>query len=143
MRKIIKSVIIASGLALIAIGAYWFLIHPNSYKYDTAVKNGDVVMGASGLKNVKKFHAFIEKVENKQSDKVRITAYSKEGYPIIFDLDFDGKIINCTTDNTRNIFGREYSIKHKEYTKIIKNEINDYSLVDETGKFEDEWIFQE
>lgn len=130
-------------MVLISVGIYWFVIHTNSYNYNTAIKNGDVVMGASGLANVANLHTFIEKVRNSQPDKIRVTAYSKEGHPIIFDLDFDGKIIKCTTDNTRNLYGREYFKKHKEYTKIIKDEINDYFLVDETGKYKNQWIFQE
>jgi hypothetical protein len=93
--------------------------------------------------NIEKFHTFIENVEKKQSDKIRITVYSKEGYPTIFDLDFDGKVIKCTTDNTRNPYGRNWFKKYGEYTKISKNEINDYFLVDETGKYKNEWIYQE
>lgn len=138
-----KIVVAFLVLTLIATGVYWFLIHPTSYKYNTAVRNGDVVMGPVGFANVEKFHTFIKNVENKQSDKIRIAAYSKEGYPTIFDLDFNGKIIKCTTDNTRNPYGRNNFKKHGEYTKILKDEINDYSLVDETGKYKNVWIFQE
>jgi len=100
-------------------------------------------MGAGGLANVDKFHSFIKNVEYKQPDKIRITAYSKEGYPEIFNLDFDGNIIKCTTDNTRNLYGREKAKRYGEYTKITKDEINDYSLVDETGKYEEQCILQE
>ncbi|MDF2589306.1 MAG: hypothetical protein K0S41_3147 [Anaerocolumna sp.] len=51
--------------------------------------------------------------------------------------------IKCTTDNTRNLYGRDYTKRYGEYIKIMKDEKNDYSLVDETGKYEDQWIFQE
>lgn len=51
--------------------------------------------------------------------------------------------IKCTTDNTRNLYGRDYTKSYGEYTKIMKDERNDYSLVDETGKYEEQWIFQE
>lgn len=142
-KKTIKGAIIFLVVALMSIGTYLVIIYPNSYNYDTAVKNGDVVMGAGGPDNVDKLHAFIMKVENKQSDKIRITAYSKEGYPTIFDLDFDGKIITCTTDNTRNRYGRDELKNQGKYTKIIKNEMNDYFLVDELGENENKWIFQE
>ncbi|HCL03021.1 MAG TPA: hypothetical protein DHW61_11535 [Lachnoclostridium phytofermentans] len=141
MRKIVKICTLIIVLALTFGGVYWFIIHPKTYKYDTAVKNGDVVMGAGGSANVGKFHSFIKNVENKQPDKIRITAFSKEGYPKIFDLDFDGNIIKCTTDNTRNLFGRDNTKKYGEYTKITKDEKNDYMLEDETGK--GVWIFQE
>jgi hypothetical protein len=143
MKKTIKRIIAFVSFALVTIGIYWYVIHPNSYRYDTAVRNGDVVMGAGGLANVEKFHTFIANVKNKQPDKIRITAYSKEGYPEIFDLDYNGRIIKCTSDNTRNLFGRDNFKKYGEYTKILKNEINYYFLVDESGKYKDLWIFQE
>lgn len=141
MRRISFALYLLLSLAFIVF--YWFSFHPKSYNYNTAVNNGDVVMGAAGKVNIEKFHDFIKSVENKQRDIVRITAYSKEGYPIIFDLDFDGKIIKCVTDNTRNLYGREYFKKYGEYTKISKNEINDYFLIDERGKYENKFIFQE
>lgn len=143
MKKIVKICIFIIVLVPTIIMVYWFLIHPNSYDYNKAVKNGDVVMWAGGLSNVDKFHSFIKDVENKQPGKIRITAYSKEGYPEIFDINFDGNIIKCTTDNTRNLYGRDYTKSYGEYTKIMKDERNDYSLVDETGKYEEQWIFQE
>jgi hypothetical protein len=143
MKRVVKICILIIVLIPTIIGVYWFMIHPKSYNSDKAVKNGDVVMGPGGLVNVDKFHSFIKNVENQQPDKIRITAYSKEGYPEIFDLDFDGDIIKCTTDNTRNLYGREKTKRYGEYTKITKNEINDYFLVDETGKYEEQWIFQE
>lgn len=144
MRKIVKisiSIVCIITLALTISGAYWFIIHPKTYNYDTAVKNGDVVMGASGLANIDKLHSFIKNVENMQPDKIRITAYSKEGYPEIFDLDFDGKLIKCTTDNTRNLYGRDFTKKHGEYTRITKDENYNYMLEDEAGK--SVFIFQE
>jgi hypothetical protein len=143
MKKIVKIGFSFIVLILTISGAYWFIIHPKSYDYDKAVKNGDVVMGAGGLVNVDKFHSFIKNVENKQPDKLRITAFSKEGYPEIYDMDYDGNIIKCTIDNTRNLFGRDNTKSYGEYTKITKNEKNDYNLVDDTGKYKSVWIFQE
>lgn len=139
-RKSITKPII---LALIAIAFYWFVIHPNTYRYHTAVKNGDVVMGPSGKKNVEKLYTFIKNVEIKQADKIRITAYSKEGDPEIIDLNFDGKIIKATIDNTRDHYGRDWHKKHGEYTKITKDEKKNYLLIDESGKYPDVWIYQE
>lgn len=147
MKKIVKKVVIICIVIIVLvptiIWVYLFKIRPSSYNYDKAVKNGDVVMGVSRLANVDKFHSFIKHVENRQPDKIRITAYTLEGDPIIFDLDFDGNIIKCTTDNTRDLYSIDKTKSYGEYTKIIKNEINDYFLVDETGKYEETWIFQE
>lgn len=143
MCKIIRIAAVCLALILISIGVYWFIIHPNTYKYDTAVKRGDVVMSPSGQANVEKLHTFIQKVQDHQPDKIRVAAYSKEGYPSIHDLNYDGKVIRCTTDNTRNPYGRSILKEYGVYTKVTVNDIHDYSLIDETGKYKKEWIFQE
>lgn len=143
MNKSIKRITLFAVIFLVAVGFYWLLIRPNTYTYDTALKNGDVVMGAGGVANVEKLYAFIDNVELKKSDQIRITAYSKEGNPIIFDLEFDGVIIKCTSDNTRDRYGITLFKEYGEYNKITKDERNDYFLIDETGKYEDRWIFQE
>ncbi|PKM93106.1 MAG: hypothetical protein CVU84_17505 [Firmicutes bacterium HGW-Firmicutes-1] len=143
MRRVLKNTIIVLILAVVFTCFYWFIIHPNSYDYNTAVNNGDVVMGPEGPINKEGLIQYIKNVELKQIEKIRITAYSKEGYPIIFDLEYDGTIIICNTDNTRNAYGREKSKQYGEYTKIIKGDYNDYFLIDETGRYQKQWIFQE
>ena len=143
MITTVKKVILFSVLIMIAAFFYWTWIRPNTYPYETAVKNGDVVMGAGGVENVEKLYAFMENTENSRVDQIRITAYSKEGNPIIFDLKFEGEIIKCTSDNTRDRYGIRLFKAYGEYTKILKDERKDYFLIDETGKYEDRWIFQE
>jgi len=143
---VIKSVtkyMLLAVLSIVVVGLYWLLIRPNTYSYDTALKNGEVVMGASGVANVEKLHVFIENTKRGQAVQIRITAYSKEGSPIIFDLEFDGEIIKCTSDNTRDRYGITLFKEYGEYNKVTKDERNDYFLIDETGKYEDLWIFQE
>jgi hypothetical protein len=145
MSKTMKKVIIFVFLVLTIIGTYWFLIHPNTYKYKTAARNNNVVNSLSGNVNVNKLYNFIRNVENKKQDKIRIVSYTIEGDAIITDLKYDGNIIKCRTDSTRDRFGSR-TINHGEYTKIIMDE-NDrylnYRLVDENGKYPDEGIFHE
>jgi hypothetical protein len=75
------------------------------YRYETAIKNGDIV-GFNGSKyNIKKLDQFMENVEKGKKDKIRITKYTDEGGAIITDLEYDGKKINYTYDNTRDGFG--------------------------------------
>jgi hypothetical protein len=143
MNKSIRRLILYTVLFLIIAGFYWVAIRPNAYPYESALKNGDVVMGASGVANVEKLYAFIENLEQNQADQIRITAYSKEGRPIIFDLEFNGEIIKCKSDNTRDRYGITFFKEYGEYTKVIRNERKDYFLIDDTGKYEDRWIFQE
>ena len=122
-----------------------FLIHPNTYKYKTAAKNNNVVNSFQGNVNVDKLYNFISNVESKKQDKIRIVSYTIEGDAMITDLQYDGNIIKCRTDSTRDRFGSR-TINYGEYTKIIINE-NDgylnYMLVDESGKYSDEGIFHE
>ncbi len=143
MKKTAKIIVFLVVALLAGCVIYWFLIHPNSYKFDTAVKNGDIVMGPAGKRNVDRLHVFITNIVEKRPDTVRITTYSKEGYPTIFDLVYDGQIIKCTEDNTRNLCGRVITTRYGEYTRIIKQDNRDYVLVDQTGKYEPKWIFQE
>jgi hypothetical protein len=99
----------------------------------------------SGNFNIDKLYNFINNVESKKQDKLRIVSYTKEGDAIITDLQYDGNIIKCRTDSTRDRFGSRM-ISHGEYTKIVMEE-NDsyinYRIVDESCKYQDERIFQE
>jgi hypothetical protein len=74
IKKFINRFTLFAVLILIAVGLYRFVIHPGTYTYDTAIKNGDVVMGAGGVANVEKLHEFIENLEHGQFDQIRITA---------------------------------------------------------------------
>ena len=143
VSKSVPKYMLLAVLSIVVVGLYWLLIRPNTYTYDTALKNGDVVMGAGGVANVEKLYAFIENTEHSQADQIRITAYTKEGNAIIFDLEFDGEIIKCTSDNTRDRYGITLFKEYGEYNKVTKDERNDYFLIDETGKYDDLWIFQE
>ena len=141
--KQIQKYLLLAVFIFIVIGFYRFLIYQNTYPYVTALKNGDVVMGAGGVANVEKLYTFIDNLEHDQADSIQITAYSKEGSPSIFDLEFDGILIKCTSDNTRDRYGITLFKEYGEYTKVEKNERKDYFLIDETGKYEERWIFQE
>jgi signal peptidase I len=80
-------------------------LNKSPYKYETAIKNGDIVGFNGGKYNIKKLDQFMENVKKGKKDRIRITTYTTEGGAIITDLEYDGKNINYTCDNTRDGFG--------------------------------------
>ena len=106
MKKVI--IIVISFLLLISIGC----IEPikptynrSPYNPEDAIKNGDVVNVQGQEYNAEKLDQFMENIKNNKNDKIRITMYTIEGDPILIDLEYDGKRIFYTYDNTRDGFG--------------------------------------
>lgn len=86
------------------------------------------------------YHFFIHLVSNKSQAHVRVTAYSKEGYPIIFELTYDAKNLICTIDNTRNLYGWDFLKRTEIFETIQVDSNNDVFLVTKEGV--QQWIFQ-
>ncbi|UOF92477.1 DUF4362 domain-containing protein [Fodinisporobacter ferrooxydans] len=74
------------------------------YPSDIAVKNGDVVDVHGKIINFSKFEKFLSNVTSNKKDKIRITAYTTEGDPIFYELNFNGKTVDYTFDNSRDGF---------------------------------------
>ncbi|NLI91244.1 MAG: DUF4362 domain-containing protein [Peptococcaceae bacterium] len=108
---------------------------PASYNSDLAVKNGDVVDVHGRTYNVEKLDAFIDAVNNRQKAKVQIISYTVEGDPIARILEYDGRMINYTYDNSMDKFaGRDKGIMQRKMVKAIKEESQgkvNYYLVDD------------
>lgn len=138
MRK--KLFIAACIVVVFVIGIAAYGILHKQYSYDSAVKNGDVVFTLGKKANMEKLYSFIDNIDNRKPDKIRITYYTVEGDPIIFDAEYDGNSIKCFSDNTRDEYG-DKTIQYFEYTKIVKDENNNrYIFVDDTGKYDDRFI---
>lgn len=75
------------------------------YRFEQAIQNKDVVNLHGEYTNLDKWQQFIENVDHHQADKVRITQYTIEGDPILYELLYDGKIIHYTFDNSMDAFG--------------------------------------
>ncbi|HEY5560976.1 MAG TPA: DUF4362 domain-containing protein [Clostridiaceae bacterium] len=111
---------------------------PQNYTEEDAIKNGDVVIDNSQkVYNLNKLTRFISNIKNEEKDKIRITALSIEGDPIIYYLNYSGKNIVLTVDNTRDKFGVgdiiEYKVK--EVKKEVKQGIVIYYVVFKDKKF--------
>lgn len=119
---------------------YFIVIYPYTYPQHRALSNGDTVMGADGNHNQEKLLMFYQNYLVKATDHIRITNYSKEGFPEIIDIKLvEGKLA-CRIDNTRNLYGRDWFIEKKNFTSIKINSQKDYFLIDQSGK--EKWIFQ-
>ncbi|WP_161487175.1 DUF4362 domain-containing protein [Neobacillus mesonae] len=75
------------------------------YNSEEAIKNGDIVDVHGKISNLDKFKQFIKNVNDGVKDKVRITLYTKEGDPIFYNLDYNGKKIKYTFDDSQDSYG--------------------------------------
>lgn len=111
---------------------------PAAYDSETAVKNGDVVNLHGQAFNVDKLEAFVADVDNGRPAKLQITLYTIEGDPIFHIMDYDGKMIHYTFDNSRDKFGgSDKGRKQSNMAKVTREENSvsvEYYLVDERDK---------
>lgn len=77
---------------------------------EQAEQSGDVVVLLEGMRNKDKWNTFVKNVKNKQQDQVRVTKYTIEGGPIIYELIYDGSAIQSTYDNSRDAYGSKQGI---------------------------------
>ena len=77
----------------------------------------DVIDMHGEIENVEKFREFLINVKEGKTDNLRVVSYTEEGDPMLHDLEYDGEVINSTTDTRRDGFG-EGSIIHTTCTSI-------------------------
>ncbi|MCL6604930.1 MAG: DUF4362 domain-containing protein [Paenibacillus sp.] len=77
------------------------------YSVESAAQNGDVVNVHGKFSNYEKWTTFLQNIEVNQPDQVRITEYSIEGDPILFELKYDGEQIEYMFDNSMDAFGSD------------------------------------
>lgn len=73
-----------------------------SYDSEKAVKNGDVINMNGPIFNFDRFEQFLDSVEEKASAAVRITNYSLEGNPTLYNLSYDGTEFELEIDRSKN-----------------------------------------
>ncbi len=84
------------GLALCIL----FLVGCGKYTMEEAKENGDIIV-QKGVENSDRFESFLNKSKQGKSDQIRITAYTTEGDPIVYD----GKTYQYSSDASRDQFG--------------------------------------
>ncbi|MEI4771922.1 DUF4362 domain-containing protein [Psychrobacillus sp. FJAT-51614] len=73
-----------------------------SYDSETAVKNGDVINMHGPVYNFPHFERFLDNIEAKEAASVRITNYTLEGNPTLYNLSFDGSLFDLEIDRSKN-----------------------------------------
>lgn len=91
----------------------------NSYSYEEAKKNGDIITGPPGEINFEKMDMFIEDIKNDRESKIRITSYTIEGDPILNDVVYKNGVIKYTYDSSRDKHGGKAKGKYKTQCKKI------------------------
>lgn len=82
------------------------------YNSKAAIENDDIVNIHGKITNLERFYNFIKNVDSRTKDKIRITMYTVEGDPIFLNLNFDGKQIQYTFDDSQDGFaGPDKGIK--------------------------------
>lgn len=70
------------------------------YRYEQAIKNGDVVNLHGKISNWERWEQFIKNVDQQKADQVRITSYTTEGDPIFEELVYNGNGIEYAYDDS-------------------------------------------
>ncbi|HHV64455.1 MAG TPA: DUF4362 domain-containing protein [Peptococcaceae bacterium] len=136
MKTIIKEIIPVLIMMLLLLSAC--SPAPDSYDFETAIENGDVVNAHGQTYNVEQLNSFLANVKSGHKAEVQITEYTIEGDPILQVLQYDGQVIRYTYDNSRDKFaGSDKGKKESEMVDILKEENEDtviWYLVDAQGK---------
>lgn len=97
-------------------------------KPDFELKESDVVDG----NNFKNFTDFLEHVNEKEEDDIRIINYTNEGDPLIWNLSFDGKIISAEYDMSYDKWGSG-KIHYNKCESILEEKKENYTEYKLTG----------
>jgi len=103
------------------------LVQSIRYGPEQAEKNGDVVFALNGIKNGNVWTDFLQQVQNRSSQAVQITAYTIEGDPIFYNLDFDGAVIRYRYDTSHDHFGTP--LKQTDFCRRIEKDVSKQGTV--------------
>ncbi|QOY34658.1 DUF4362 domain-containing protein [Anaerobacillus isosaccharinicus] len=100
-------------------------ISTRSYDFEESIAQGDVVNVHGQVYNYFVLETFVENVEAKKRDKIRIVNYTIEGDPIFTHLYHDGNLIKIEIDNSKDKFGgnRWFNTKDK-CIELVKEDGN-------------------
>ncbi|AWB46400.1 hypothetical protein DCC85_21010 [Paenibacillus sp. CAA11] len=102
-----------------------------TYTPAQAEENGDVVITSTGMRNVKVWSEFYQKVSSGEKAKVQVTRYTTEGEPIFDNLEFNGSDLLFQHDSTWDSFGA--SEKYAEFCKRVEKKEAEDRAVYELG----------
>jgi len=71
---------------------------------EEAKENGDIIV-QKDVANSDRFESFLKKSKQGELDQIRITAFTTEGDPVLYDVKYEGKSYHYTSDSSRDQFG--------------------------------------
>jgi hypothetical protein len=97
-----------------------------------SVENNEIVNTHGNVKNLNRLDIFVENVEAKKSDEIKITHYTIEGDPIYDTVTFDEKQLKITNDSSEDKFGsgETFTYTCKNLTKNESDTELEYLLID-------------
>ncbi|WP_394679356.1 DUF4362 domain-containing protein [uncultured Exiguobacterium sp.] len=98
------------------------------YTMEEAKNNGDIIV-QKDVTNSGRFESFLKKSTKGQSDQIRITAFTTEGDPVLYDVKYDGKSYQYTSDSSRDQFGTTNDDRKNEVCKrLVKTSEKEQSV---------------
>ena len=82
----------------------------------------EVVLNLLGNGNMESFYEFRENMKLGTADRIRITAFTKEGDPIYKTIEYDGEVMTYTYDNSEDKFGGDDIGKKSDTCRTIEGE---------------------
>lgn len=98
------------------------------YTMEEAKENGDIIV-QKDVTNSDRFESFLNKSKQGKSDQIRITAYTTEGDPIVYDVEYGGKTYQYSSDASRDQFGTTDDDRKNEVCKrLVKTSEKEQSV---------------
>lgn len=98
------------------------------YTMEEAKENGDIIV-QKDVTNSDRFEFFLKKSTQGKSDQIRITAFTTEGDPVLYDVKYDGKSYQYTSDSSRDQFGTTDDDRKNEVCKrLVKTSEKEQSV---------------
>ncbi len=98
------------------------------YTLEEAKENGDIIV-QNEVTNSDRFESFLKKSTQGKSDQIRITAFTTEGDPVLYDVKYDGKSYQYTSDSSRDQFGTTDDDRKNEVCKrLVKTSEKEQSV---------------
>ena len=98
------------------------------YTMEEAKENGDIIV-QKDVTNSDRFESFLKNATQGKSDQIRITAFTTEGDPVLYDVKYDGKSYYYTSDSSRDQFGTTDDDRKNEVCKrLVKTSEKEQSV---------------
>lgn len=109
---------------------------------EEAIKNGDVVLDGTNSENHDRFMIFLQNVDAKREDTIRIIIYDLTKSQYVMNIHFDGELIHASRYFMDQEDHKSQVTDEMIYTHISRTESKNYFLIDAKEIHEDLWIYQ-